>query len=183
MKPASIALWMIAMLMMPPATAQTGRSAANVDELTYAFSSGGVGGAAAACMTPPCIRYAVTVQANGTVEFNGWMGTTAVGLRRFRISPQIWRTLIERLAPYRPNGRAIMDTTSPDCGEQAPEIIVSRSPPFRGLFWSRSGRTDELAANLECTSPEGRQAAARVEEARRVLFDLLPLAALVDGGQ
>ncbi len=162
---------LLAFAAVSPAAAQPA-SRNNVASIQYTFTNGGIGGAAAQCMRPPCFSYHVTVNANGT----GRIEDARSGIsHRFRVSPRTWRTLVGRLDAYRPLGRQIVDSGSPNCGRQD-EVRAIYSDPFRMIRWTGRTGQDVLAVNLSCGSGDRHAAAARMERVRSILFDLLPIA-------
>lgn len=117
--------------------------------------------------TTPCFGYCpiyrVTVNADGSGQFEGRRHSAFQGQRRFRITPAQFRAFVARLAPARPaRGDIVYDRATRCQGAgppptDHPNIIVT---------WTEGRRRQRLDFYTGCRNPGIRSA---LEEARRLL--------------
>jgi hypothetical protein len=117
-----------------------------------------------------CPVYAVTVNADGTGQFEGKRFTAVSGLRSFRVTPDQYRAFADRLAPLRPKSGSVRYSGAPLCRAMATDL------PSVDVKWRvRSGGGQELYFNYGCDIEARRAIADRLGSAP----DLLPIESFI----
>lgn len=103
-----------------------------------------------------CPVYTVTVSSDGIASFEGKQNTQIIGRRSFVIRADEYEAFKAALAPWRPNGEAMLVPGKPECMPEATDM------PSVDVRWSKEEGSDHLFVYFGCNM-----------DANQVMFDAL----------